>query len=113
MTDTSQNQNSRESKFNLNEINQGMKSTMKTTKTLRHASLLGAAVMGLTLLMPMAAQAGRGDKFWAARPQARALCVYRSSGHPPGRPYECRSTGTTSNQGVDVKLPGDRGTIRF
>jgi hypothetical protein len=73
---------------------------------------LGLVVMGLSFAAPLAAQA-RGSAYWASRPQAKAVCIRHRDGFPKGRPYRCEPTGTTTNRGISINLPGDRGTVRF
>jgi hypothetical protein len=85
---------------------------MKTTNTLRNASFVGTALLSLSLVMPMAAQA-RGAAYWARSPQARAVCVKHKDGYPAGRPYRCEPTGTTTDRGVSFELPGGRGRVNF
>jgi hypothetical protein len=84
---------------------------MTSNKVLRNAALLGTVVMGLTIALPMAAQARTSG--WYARPQSGAVCIRHNDFPYRGRPYKCEFTGTTSNHGVNIRLPGDRGTVRF
>lgn len=79
---------------------------MRTNHIVRTAALIGTAVMGLTIALPMAAQAReRGDANWYARQQPNSVCVRHKDGYPAGKPWRCHYTGE-SNRGSSFTFGG-------